>query len=295
MHLFRNILVGIDPPPADGGPAPSGLRPSCREAVRTALWLAKQVSAELTFFSVLPGAGAANSAAAGKVLSDLVEQARGHGIAAQIRLAEGSPPDEIVSQVRRYRHDLVVIGGPAATGMAHTLFGSTAATLVRSCPSPVWVALPGTALSPRNLLVATDLTPASDHALRLGIQLAGELGGEARILHVVDYPLDRRWSSGDEDELTRNYHRQVREAALEPLRAQVQRAAGTDVQSHVHLHVVGRTTVPDFDILQFLRDHRIDLLILGRTAREGLLEKVFGTTAQRLLPVVACPVLVVEP
>jgi universal stress protein E len=295
MPVFRNILVGIEPPSSDGGPAPSGLRPPCREAVRTALWLAKQVSAELTFFSVLSGAGSVGAGPAGKALSNLAEQARGNGLAARIRLAEGAAADEIMTQVRRDHHDLVVVGGPAATGLAGTLFGGTATKLVRQGPCPIWVALPGTVPTPRNLLVASDLTPASDHAIRLGIQLATQLGGEVRILHAVDYPLDRRWSSGDADELTRDYHRQVREAALEPLRAQVQRAAGSEANDRVHLHVVGRTGVPDFDILQFLRDHRIDLLVLGRAAREGILERVFGHMAQRLLPEVGCPIIVVEP
>jgi universal stress protein E len=294
MHVFRNILVGIDPPAAHGGPAPSGLRPSCREAVRTALWLAKQVSAELTFFSVLSGAGAAKAAAT-KVLSDLAEQARGNGIPAQTRLAEGAASDEIIAQVRRDGHDLAVVGGPAATGLGYTLFGSTATKLVRHCPCPVWVALPGTSPAPHNLLIASDLTPASDHAIRLGVRLAGQLGGEARVLHVVDYPLDHHWSGGDADELTRDYHWQVREAALGPLRAQVQRVTGPDDRANIHLHVVGRTGVPDFDILHFLRDHRIELLVLGRTAREGLLDVLFGSTAERLLPEIACPLLVVEP
>ncbi len=294
MHVFRNILVGIDPPAPDGGPAPSGLRPSCREAVRTALWLAKQVSAELTFFSALPGGGAIK-AATDKVLADLAEQAGGNGIPARTGLAEGTASDEIMARVRRDGHDLAVVGGPAAKGLGYTLFGSTATKLVRHCPCPVWVALPGTTPAPRNLLVASDLTPASDHAIRLGVRLAAELGGEARVLHVVDYPLDHHWSSGEADALTRDYHWQVREAALGPLRAQVQRAAGPDDRGNIHLHVVGRTGVPDFDILQFLRDRKIDLLVLGRAAREGPLEVLFGNTAERLLPEIACPLLVVEP
>ncbi len=295
MHVFRNILVGVDPAPSGGGPAPSGLRPSCREAVRAALWLAKRVSAELTFFSVLARAGGVETAAAEKVLLDMAGQARGNGISARTRQAEGTAADEIITQVQRGGHDLAVIGGPVATGLTYTLFGSTATKLVRSCPCPVWVAVPGTSPTPRNLLVATDLAPASDHAVRLGLRLAAELGGEASALHAVDYPLDRRWSSGGDDELTRGYHQQVREAALEILRAQVRRAAGADDVGQVHLHVVGRTGVPDFDILQFLRDRRIDLLVLGRSAREGILEVLFGNTAERLLPEVACPVLVVGP
>jgi nucleotide-binding universal stress UspA family protein len=294
MGVFRSILASIDLTRGhDFGPS-TPENPS-KEAVRTALWLARKDSADLTFFSVLPGGGSTAAGQARTILSDLSRQAEASGLRARAEVVEGTPWVEINRQVEHGRHDLVVVGAPAAKGLVYALFGSTATKLLHKCPCPVWVAVPGRHREIRNLLIASDLSPVCENAVRLGTYMARHLGLWAHVLHVVDYPLDYHWSTGEADTLTAEYHQEVRVDALRDLREQLQRTGCLCGHQGVRLHVVGKTGIPDFDILDFVRQHEIDLLVAGMASREGIEGFLHGNTADRMLSVAPCPVLVVKP
>ena len=51
----------------------------------------------------------------------------------------------------------------------------------------------------------------------------------------------------------------------------------------------------DDAILRFIKDHAIDLLVIGEVGRGGLERLLFGDMAERLLPDVPCAVLAVKP
>jgi universal stress protein E len=289
QHVFHNILVGV--PPFQGRHSLSA-----QQAVHSALWLAGQTSTPVTFFSVLPSADAATASATSKVLSALVKQAEERGIQqARSGTAEGGPAGEIIRQVHRGGHDLVMLGAPGTTGLAYALFSSTATRLLNTCPCPVWLAVP--AANPRlgNVLVASDLTAGSENALRVGVGLAQAVHASAHVLHVVDYPLDHHWSTGEADALTKEYHHQIRAAAEAALAEQLHRIGSPSGAKDVHIHIVGRTGIADLEILHFIRAHQIDLLVTGITLGGSLDVSLLGHTAERLLPEIPCAVLVVKP
>jgi universal stress protein E len=288
MQVFHNILVGVDLAHGDN------IVPPFQQAVRYALWLARETSAALTFLSVLHGRGSAAMTEAGKVLAALVRQAETGGVRAQARTVEGAATVEIIQQVRRDHHDLVLIGPPSAKGLRYTLFGSTATHLLYESPCPVWIARAEANPTLRNLLVASDLTSVSQDALCAGLQLARSVKAKAHILHVVDYPLDHHWATGNLDPATAKYHREVRATAEKALREQIRQTVdedGVDIQ----IHVIGKAGVLEVDILDFLATHQIDLLLLGGHPHKGLEAALIGNTAERLLPELPCSVLVVKP
>ncbi len=294
MHVFRNVLVSVDltrghdfHPSASGNPG--------KEAVHTAFWLARKSSAHLTFFSVLPGDGSVPAGPAREILSNLAGQAEASGLQAQIEVVEGTPWEAIIRQVENGKHDIVLVGAPAARGLAYALFGSTTTKLVHKCPCPVWIAEPSQHPVPQNVLIASDLTPGSARALRIGTCMARDLGLRAHVLHVVDYPLEYHWSTGEPDPLTTEYHRQVRSDAIKELRKELQRTGCLCSALDVQIHVLGWTGIPDFDILHFIKLHQIDLLVAGATNRGGIGERLLGNTVERMLPEVPCPVVVVQP
>src|SRR5262249_61034956 len=77
------------------------------------------------------------------------------------------------------------------TGWRQMPSGNTSLKRLRRCPCPVWVAKPGFRKGPVNFLVATDLKPASQEALRLGLALAELPQSTLYVLHVIEFPLDR--------------------------------------------------------------------------------------------------------
>ena len=108
-------------------------------------------------------------------------------------LSPGKGWIELIHQILLDQHDLVVVGGGAETGLWHALFGNTSTHLLRQCPCPVWVARPMPEEGPRHILVASNLTPASEAALQQGIALLHLAGGARglQVMHMVEYPLDR--------------------------------------------------------------------------------------------------------
>jgi nucleotide-binding universal stress UspA family protein len=286
MSSFQNILVGIDL--ARPGRPDSPLGPAAAAAVETAVWVARGGGGRLTFFSALPSAPH-GAEAARQLLADLACDAGAEAV-----VVPGKGWLEIVRRVLREHHDLVVVGARDEGGLMHRWFGGTAQKLVHECPCPVWVARARPGPGPRGVLVASDLSPVSDGALRLALPLARLARAPVHLLHVVDYPLDRHWSPGPADATTRAYHGSVRAEAEHALHAQLARC-GRVPEDRVELHLADSDGLADHAILGFLRDHAIDLLVLGDVARHGLAKLFLGNMAERLLSEVSCSVLVVKP
>jgi universal stress protein E len=309
---LRKILVGIDlarsrPP---GGAA---LDLVTENAFRRALWAAQASGATLTLLTVLPRhqgplwyvspAGVidpplrpdAVDEAARHTLTELVRDAWDQGVKAGGTLAGGTGWVEIIRQVTQEKFDLLVVGTHDPHGLRRLLLGSTAQKLLHDCPCPVWVSKLTGEVAPRRVLIASDLSVLSDDAVRHGLKLAHLAGAQAHVLNVVDYALDRHWSATLADDSTTKYHTEVRTEVRQALQSQVQRCGGGGAEATVQVHVVDGDGLADHAILQFARDHQIDLLVMGTMARHGLSGALLGNTVERLLPELPCSVLAVKP
>jgi universal stress protein E len=309
MPPFHNILVGVDLTQYNA----ATLQPSlvAREVVRQALWLAGNTSGRLTFFSALnissetlPHLDVADvrhlTTTAERnvhaILHGLVEQARDRGITAVAKLAIGGAWLEVVREVMREKYDLLLIGTRDRHGLGRMLFGSAAIKLVRRCPCPVWVAKPEAEPGHLNILVASDLTPVSEKALGLAVQLARLTPATVHLLHIVDFPLDHIWSTGLPDVKEEAYRRDVRQKAEQGLRAQLEHVVGGGPSVNVHVHLVDDPGgLPDEGILGFIQTHAIDLLVMGTIGRTGFSGAMIGNTAECLLPELTCSLLAVKP
>jgi universal stress protein E len=325
MHIFTNILVGVDLArckPLDI----SGLSPIALEPIHWAIQLAKVNSAQLLFFSasnigeevLLPLAEEDRAQVretifqgGNKVLQDLVQQAKKQGVESQSKLVPGKVWLEIIHQVLRGKHDLVVVRTRDLTGLRRMLFGNTTMKLLRRCPCPVLVTKtltfasgvlgaslrrgPGAHVSPLNILVATDLKPPSEVALRMGIALAQQMNARIHILHVVEYKLDEVCNIGLPDAKQDEYRRKVRVHAQEALHAHLEKTDYKALGARIEVHLGGDVGLPDVAIQHFIQVHHIHLLVMGTIGRGGIRGIMIGNTAERLLPEVHCSVLAIKP
>jgi universal stress protein E len=309
MSVFRNILVGIDLTQYNA----DTLQPSAVAAavVQQATWLGAKASARLTFFSALDlgletlpqlertdfhylTISAEQTAAT--ILRRLVQQARDKGIEAEDKLAIGKGWLELVRQALREHHELVLIGTRDRKGLEWMLFGSTAVKVLRHCPCPVWVVKPDGQPSPLKILVTSGLDPAAEEGLRLIAELAQVTPAEVHLLHVVDFPLDRRWATSLPDARGEAYRRRIREHAVKELEGQIDRAGARRLKPPVQVHLVDEIGIlADEGILQFLRKEPMDLLVMGTIGRGGIAGVMIGNTAERLLPQLSCSLLAVKP
>jgi universal stress protein E len=299
MKRFTDILVGVDLSAGDRFVCDE-LAPPTEEAVQRALWLAKLNSARLLFLYsqdvsaqtqrlIQENQGAEPTFAdrAAVVLETLVQRARQQGIEADRQVVFGKSWVEIIRQVLRRKHDLVIAGTRHLGPVKGFLVGSTGIKLLRKCPCPVWITQPQPDRRITSILVAHGLTPVGDLAMELGCSMAKLHDAQLHVLHAAEYPeLDSFLQPCVSAESAAEYRRK----AEEHIAAQL---GNFDLAQPAQVHFV--TQPPDVAILHHVESHHVELLVMGTVARSGIPGLITGNTAERLLPQIPCSVLAVKP
>ena len=297
MHQFKRILVGVDWAEA-GSPEAGGLSAETDEAVQTASVLAAQLSAEITFCSIVDcvpeDADEATQAAIDERirpgldarLIGLADEAGQRGIAARACVCYGDAWQELIREVLRESYDLVIIGSRPSP---EPVLGNTALKLLRNCPCAVWVAKPRKS-EDFFVLVPSDLSELSADVLHLAVAIGQLTDSKTRLLHAVDFPpFTVVPEDGLSDEEERAKLRDEAEASL------YEQLAGTDHRTLTYgILAQVEDGSPGTVIRKAIDEYSIDLLILGLEDRSGIPGQI-GTTAETVLPHVSCGVLAMKP
>ena len=140
------------------------------------------------------------------------------------------------------------------------------------------------------VLVATDLSPASNAAVAYGFDLAARLGASVHLLHVIEeWALTATYLHALDIELPGLRERVIDDAAgtLRTLAASMaggRTATTTDVRE-------GR---PADVIVDVARNGKADLIVVGTHGRSGVAHAVLGSVAERVVRTAPCPVLTVR-
>ncbi len=298
MLGMKKVLVGVDGVPADENPDVLVLPPPTREAVNLAVRLAEASGAELTFFLVTEACceeeQAIVEAEAKKLLAALADEAARRGVTVQTQVATGRPWMEIIKEVLRDGHQMVMVGSRQHSRARRMVLGSTGTKLLRKCPCPVWVVRPEEAAEVRTVVVADDLTKVGERCLDLGVSAARYLDARLLVLHAIELPLERplRRSGAAPQELD-DYRDKIRTDAEQAIN---ERLAMTDFRTIGQgTRIEVKTGRPDLVIEHAIEEHSAGLLVMGTIARGGVPGLLLGNTAERLVPVVNCSVIAVKP
>ena len=299
MNQFKNILVGVDLAIGDRLVSDE-LSPTTLDAIERGIKLAKVADARLHFFYSLDISAQAQRAIeedadAGstvlnksqKVLDSLVDRARQQGIDAQATVTFGKSWVELIRCVLRNQCDFVVVGSQHRGTLERLFIGSTGMNLLRSCPCPVWITHPTEATSPGAVLVAHDLTEVGERALQLGALVADFREKPLHVVHVIE---PHHVEVADALMITVTTDPNARPAAEERIAQQVKQL---NVSQPVEVHIAEGS--PDTALQEQIKEHGIDLLVMGTLARSGIEGLLIGNTAERLLPEVPCSVLTIKP
>ncbi|MDJ0824858.1 MAG: universal stress protein [Rhodobacter sp.] len=129
------------------------------------------------------------------------------------------------------------------------------------------------------ILVATDLSPRADRAVRRAFKLAAKMGAHVHVAHTVDHGLPESLAARVTDEATR---------LLDQFCAYVAGADGPRFTLHI-----GHGDVST-DIHDLARTVDAGLLILGVHHRRPILDLIRETTVERLVRLSHRPVLIVH-
>ena len=187
---------------------------------------------------------------------------------------------EIEAIIEAEKTDLVVLGTHGREGLKQIVMGSIAETIFRTAPCSVLVVgpkVPKKATLPvfRDLLFATDLSPASLRALPFVQAFAEENHADVIVLHVSQ-------------EKTRDKKEQAMAASSlgKWMRELIPPRPGVEYEV--------RFGSPAEHILEAAEERRCDLIMLGAHHASNFATHMPGAVAHRIVSEATCPVLTVH-
>jgi nucleotide-binding universal stress UspA family protein len=144
----------------------------------------------------------------------------------------------------------------------------------------------GSRIHLKNILYATDLSECANKALPHALSIARRDGAMVHAAYVV--PADSAlfyMSPADWDMIAKADERALREyvAALE-----------TQVEEVPHRVTTPKGNIPDA-LAKIIKEHEIDMLVVGTHGRSGVRKLLMGSVAENLFRRVKCPVLSIGP
>lgn len=205
-------------------------------------------------------------------------------ITATPRIVIGSPAEAVRQAVTDDGAGLVVLGIAKDARMDRIQLGSTVDTLVRHSRVPVLNVRGRARTAYRHVVVATDFSGPSIHALQLAARWFE--GARLTLFHAYMPPGAGLSAGGAADDAWRT---SVTQACSEHLAV----SALPDSIAASLQRVIERgqpeTLLPDY-----VGSASVDLVVLGSQGRSGLARALLGSTAENLLHLLDCDTLVVR-
>lgn len=211
-------------------------------------------------------------------------------------LVEGDDAGKaIVHEAVNRNVDLIVMRSRRRPHAA-VLLGSTAETVCQKAPCPVfvthpsereWVGLTTRQIDLQRLLVAYDNSADADLALSYGTSLAQEYRTEVHLLHVISD------EASEEPELA--WSDANRESSYEIAARRLQQVIPKEASLWCNIVTAVRCGQPWHEIVEYATEHKIDLICMGASGNGFSLERMLGSTTDRVLRHAPCPVLVSRP
>jgi len=303
MKRFKNILLVFDPEVSD------------RSTFRRAAALAKNNKGRLTVVSVISGLPRDLRMAVPKIsphelqefvirerrtqAEDFINPIRREVGDVDFNILTGTPFIEIIRQVIRDKHDLVIMTAEGKTGLKDRLFGSMSLHLMRKCPCPVWVMKPARR---RYLRIMAAVDPGSINKKRnllntvimdLATSMAALEKSELHIVHawsLVGEGHMRAFGDASPEEIDR-----LCNSARYDVQKQLDDLLGHYSLEGLNYEIHLQEGDPKFLIPELARKKRIELIVMGTICRTGIAGFFIGNTAENVLQQVNCSVLTVKP
>jgi nucleotide-binding universal stress UspA family protein len=207
------------------------------------------------------------------------------GVRHETLLEQGTAPEVVSHQIGKQQIDLVVLGTRGRRGLKKLLLGSEAEVIFRQTSCPVLTVGPEVKpLGPggwnlRTILLPTDLSPNSLHALPFALSLAEENQATLIVLHLtplVPYT--------------------AKQAIEADLIAQLRSLLPEDAEDWCRPEFMARFEFPGTGILQVAQEREVDLIVMS--LRKSAVLAAAGHspwhTASEVVGSACCPVLTVR-
>ena len=230
----------------------------------------------------------------------------------QIKVLSGLPFLEIIREVLRSGHDMV-IKTAESRGPLERVFGSDDMHLLRKCPCPVWLFKPQSPKTYRCIMSAVDIDDSyqpealnTRHLLNLQVlEMASSLAvselAELHIVHVwhaiLESTMRGAFINRPEEEVVA-YVEDERKRHQQNLNILVDEAIGNLEQNtlkHIRPQIHLLKGSPRSEIPVLAEEIKADLVVMGTVARTGIPGLFMGNTAETILNQLSCSVLAIKP
>jgi universal stress protein E len=275
--------------------------------------IASAMRAELELFHCVfdPGIGSFTSASVEQAIRDLTqyqrrqlemsaEQLRARGLEVRASIRWDYPPHEgIVRQVFRHKPDLLVAQSTRRSRLGRLVLTYTDYLLIQSCPCPLLLIKTARPYSELYVVAAVDPTHAHDKPGALDaaiLDAATELSRPfAASLHV--FHACRPWRVALRGSGVAKAPEAVRAEVEAAYRKHVEAQVGEIVRcrgiprDHVHVQEGDAALL----IPEFAAHTSADIAVIGAVSRSSLRSALIGHTAERVLDMLDCDVMIVKP
>ncbi|MCP4645716.1 MAG: universal stress protein, partial [bacterium] len=231
-------------------------------------------------------------------LETMVAGTREAGVEVFTRVLVGVPFIEIIRQVLRGDHDIVIKDPDTVASGGRVTVGSTAMHLLRKCPCPVWLVRKAVAGRFERILAAVDPEPGDTVRNALNKKIL-ELSTSLAAFEECELFIVRAWDSIAEEFPAVRSHFDDYETYMEQIHM-VRVKATDEFLGQFHgdpdkFDVRYVTGMPEAVIPEVAEKEQVDLVVMGTVGRTGIPGLLIGSTAESVLGQIECSVLAVKP
>lgn len=266
----------------------------CDRALDRVAQLADEWQAELVALNVLDPAASPDQALAwigGTSDEQLLHVARRQlardltaaKVPATLRLARNGDTAAAIRHVAAdTQSGLVVTGVSRNETLGRLLLGSTVENLARSLPQPLLVVRNRASGPYGRILVASDFSEPSRHALLAAARFFP--GRELILYHADTLAMSGLAQASPHPSVRVGIEKTERAAFL----------AATVLPKDIKVRPVVECGAIESTLARYVREHDIDLVVMGSHGRSGLMSVLLGSTAAKLLDWLPCDMLLVR-
>lgn len=234
---------------------------------------------------VLGWAGARDDASLARFAEQqLQDDLSGLDVRVRLRVERGEPVQAIARAARETGSALVVTGVASNELWGRLLLGSTLESLTRQLPQPLLVVRQRPRGRYERILVATDFSESSRHALHAAARYFPDR--ELVLYHATEAPMSDRLEQVIDGQ-TRKHIEEGDYAAF---------LAASDLPEAVRkrTRIIIEQGSLGASLSRYVREHAVDLVVMGTHGRSGLMSVLLGSAASELLQWVPCDTLIVR-
>jgi len=195
--------------------------------------------------------------------------------------------------------DLAIVSTHGRTGLKRLFLGSVTERLLRTIGCPLLVVTPPEKAGRmekqykgfgfKQILVGCDFSADSDRAVKFGFSLAQEFEAAIHLVHVVEPFVYRDTMLPDAVKT------EVFAGAADGVRQRLENLVPADARNWCRVEIACEAGKPFQALKSYAESHQVDLIVLGVRGHSLVETLLLGSTTDRVIRGVSCPVLSVCP